>query len=103
MPARPASVNIRNQAVGATSAAATITFTNTSNVRVTVTSASIVGANRGDFIQRNTGVGVIAARKTCTATVLFATPPGGTHSASMLLNNNASIVSQPVTLNGTGF
>ena len=69
---------------------------------MTVTSASIVGANRGDSIQRNTGVGVIAARKTCTATVLFAPPAGGTHSAGLVLNNSASIVSQPVTFNGTG-
>ena len=69
---------------------------------MTVTSASIVGANRGDFIQRNTGVGVIAPQKTCTATVLFAPSAGGTHSASLVRDNNARIVSQPVTLNGTG-
>lgn len=65
----PKSLTFLSQAVGTTSAAQTVTLTNTDGANV-LTISKIVA--RGDFTETNTCDSKVAAEKSCTLTVRFA-------------------------------
>ena len=97
------SLNFGNQAVGTTSSAKTITFTNHSTSRVvSIAGISIAGPNSPAFAQANTCGTSLAAGASCTISVTF-TPHGkGSRIATLYLWNNGSGTVQTVALSGNG-
>ena len=100
----PSSLTFPGQTVGTTSAAQTVTITNTGTSVLNVQSVNVVGTNPGDYAQTNnclTGVGPSA---TCTISVTFTPAVGGgeTRTASISILDNASGSPQTVSLTGTG-
>jgi hypothetical protein len=98
----PSSLTFASQAVGATSAAQTITLSNTGNAALTLTSIALTGMNPGDFAQTNTCGSSVAAGTNCTISVTFKPTASGTRSAVVTLTDNATGSPQTVGLSGTG-
>jgi centrosomal CEP192-like protein/HYDIN/CFA65/VesB family protein/ASPM-SPD-2-Hydin domain-containing protein len=100
----PTSVSFGNQGVGATSAAQTVTVTNTGTAGLHMTSASLTGTNAADFaISANTCSGVtVAPGATCTVGVTFTPGATGARSASLSFSDDAPASPQSVALSGTG-
>ena len=96
------SLSFGNQNVGTTSAAQTITLSNTGTVAITMTSIAITGTNSGDFVQTNTCGSSLAAGANCTINVTFTPTASGSRAASVTLTDNAAGSPQSVTLSGTG-
>ena len=106
----PAPVNFGNQQISATSAAQTITVTNSGNLAATLTAGTpvtITGTNPGDF--------AIASGTTCVASfvltanggscvinVTFTPAAGGARSATVNVADNAPSSPQSVNVQGTG-
>ncbi len=98
----PSSLTFASQAVGATSAAQTITLNNTGNAALTLTSIALTGTNPGDFAQTNTCGSSVAAGANCTISVTFTPAASGTLTAAVTLTDNATGSPQTVSLSGTG-
>src|SRR5919198_484225 len=92
------------QDVGTTSAAQTLTFSNSGSGALTISGVGMTGANSGSFtILGNTCTGAtLGAGGTCTASVRFAPKSAGDLSARLRLNDDASGSPHMVPLNGTG-
>jgi hypothetical protein len=86
------------QVVGSTSAAQTVTLTNSGNADLTVSSVLVTG----DFAQTNTCNVSVAAGKTCTIMVTFAPTAAGTRTGTLSIADNAMGSPQSVALTGTG-
>jgi len=99
----PASLTFATtQTLGTTSAAQTVTLTNTGSSSLTVSSIVLSGSFAGDFSQTNTCAAPIAGGGSCSINVTF-TPTGtGTRAATLLIFYGAGNSPQPVTLSGTG-
>lgn len=91
-----------NQVVGTTSAAKTVTLTNTGNAALNLTSTTIKGTNPGDFAQTNTCGTSVAAGKNCTISITFTPATLGTRNATVSIADNASGSPQIVSLTGIG-
>jgi hypothetical protein len=92
-------------AVGTTSAAQTVTLSNTGTAALTVSGIALSGTNAADFAQTNTCGTSVAAGTTCTISITFTPTAGGTRSATLTVTDNNNAVSgsaQTVTLSGTG-
>ena len=101
----PASLSFVDQQVGTTSAAQTVTLTNTGSMPLTITSVGITGTNSGDFAQTNNcplSPSTLAANGTCTINVTFAPAATGVRSAAVSIADNAPASPQTVSLSGTG-
>ena len=101
----PTSLSFSNQNVGTTSAAQTVTLTNSGNAALTISSIGLAGTNPGDFVQTNTcptGSSTLAAGSNCTISVTFTPTTSGSRSASVSITDNASDSPQSVALSGTG-
>jgi hypothetical protein len=99
----PTTVAFGNQAEGTTSAALTITLTNSGNGALTINSISLSGTNPTDFAQINTCGGTVAANGgQCTINVTFTPTSLGIRTASVLISDNATGSPQTVALTGTG-
>jgi hypothetical protein len=101
----PASLTFSGQLVGSTSAAQSVTLTNTGNAALTITSIAMTGANSGDFAQTNTcpvSPTTLAAGANCKVNVTFDPTASGTRNASMTITDNAANSPQSVSLTGTG-
>ena len=98
----PTSLTFGSQTVGTTSAAQTITLSNTGNAALTISGIALTGADPGDFTQTNTCGSSVAAGANCTISVTFKPPATGTLTASVTLTDNASSGTQTVGLSGTG-
>ena len=98
----PSSVAFGNQSVGTTSAAQTVTLTNTGNATLTITSVTVTGTNATDFAQTNTCGSSVAAGGNCTISVTFTPSASGSRAASLTITDNASGSPQSVSLSGTG-
>ncbi len=97
----PATLSFSNQPQGEASSPQNVVLTNTGNVPITLSSATITGANMGDFGQTNCGVPVvITPTRTCTFTVIFT--PGGTGSRTATLSITDDAGTQTTALSGTG-
>jgi hypothetical protein len=97
----PASLIFASQAVGATSAAQTVTLNNTGNSALSITSIALAGTNPGDFAQTNNCGSSVAAGANCTISVTFTAAASGTRTAALALTDNATGSPQSVSLSGT--
>jgi len=90
--------------LGATSAAQSLTLSNTGNTTLTITSLAIVGTNASDFAETDTCGGSVAAGGICTVNVTFAPAATGTRTATLNFTDDATSPQSPqtVALTGTG-
>ena len=91
-----------SQLVGTTSAARSITLTNSGTATLNVESVTITGSEAADYAQTNGCVGPIAAQATCTINVTFTPSHVGPRNASVVISDNAAGNPHRVTLTGTG-
>jgi hypothetical protein len=98
----PSSLTFSQENVGTTSAAQTVTLSNTGNASLSISSIAIGGANPGDFAQTNNCGSSVAAGANCTINVTFTPTAAGSRSAGLAINDNAGGGSQTVTLSGQG-
>jgi len=95
----PLSLTFTNQNVGTTSAAKTVTLTNTGNAPLTISS---IVRNNNVFNLTNNCASTLAAGANCTFGVSF-TPASAINTASSVtVNSNAAGSPHTVVLNGTG-
>ena len=91
-----------SQAVGATSAARTITLSDTGTGALSITGIALTGASPSDFAQSNNCGASVAAGGNCTISVTFTPAASGSFTASVSVADNASGSPQTVALSGTG-
>jgi len=92
------SLTFSSQLVGTTSAAQTVTVTNSGNAPLTVSGISATG----DFSQTNTCGSSVAAAGKCSISVTFKPTTTGTRTGSVSISDSASGSPQSVSLTGTG-
>jgi hypothetical protein len=100
----PTSLTFAAQAIGTTSAAQSITITNTGNAPLFINSAATRGANPLDFTQVSDGCSglTLAAGTGCSVSITFSPTASGTRSATFILTDNAAGSPQTVPISGTG-
>ncbi len=97
------SLSFGSQAVAITSAAETVTLTNTGSAALAVNNLAVVGANVGDFAEiANTCRGSVAAGGACAIGVTFTPSGGGERTAALSITDNAPGSPQTVSLSGAG-
>ncbi len=95
----PTSLTFASQTTGTTSAAQTVTLSNTGNAALTITSSI---AASGDFAEANTCGSSVAAGANCTIGVTFTPTASGTRTGTLSITDNASGSPQTISLTGTG-
>ncbi len=87
---------------GESSAAQSITITNSGNATLTFTSAPILnGVNTADFsINSNSCTGALAANASCSVGVIFSPLAAGVRTTNLVLADNATGSPQSATING---
>lgn len=98
----PSAVTFASQMTGTTSAAQTVTLTNSGGALLTIGGIALVGANPGDFVQTNTCPASLAAGGSCTVSVTFTPTAMGARAASVSITDSAVDSPQTVSLSGTG-
>jgi Abnormal spindle-like microcephaly-assoc'd, ASPM-SPD-2-Hydin len=99
----PSPVSFGSETVGTTSAPMTVTVTNHGTTAVKVTSATITGADKGDFtITSNTCTTISASGGTCAIMVTFTPAASGSRTATLSLADNDKGSPQTDVLKGTG-
>ena len=98
----PASLTFASQTLNTTSAAQTITLTNTGNAALAISGITVTGTNAGDFAQTNACPASLAANVNCTVNVTFKPAATGTRTASISFADNAADSPQAVPVTGTG-
>jgi hypothetical protein len=99
------SLTFNGQLVGTTSAAQSVTLTNTGNAALTITGIAVSGANSGDFVQTNTcptSPTTLVAGSNCAISVSFKPTATGPRNAALAITDNVANSSQSVSLTGTG-
>src|SRR5260370_1104072 len=94
----PTSLTFASQTVGTTSAAQSVTLSNTGNASLNLTGVSA----SGDFAQTNTCGSSVAAGANCTISVTFTPTASGSRTGTLSITDNASGSPQSVSLTGTG-
>jgi hypothetical protein len=94
----PKSLVFGNQAAGTTSAAKTVTLTNSGSGALTI--ASIAAS--GDFSETNDCSGSLAAKSSCTVNVTFNPSAAGAITGALTFADSATTSPQLVKLTGTG-
>ncbi len=97
-----ATLTFGSQNMGTTSAAQTVTLSNTGNAALSITGMALVGPNPGDFGQMSNCGGSVGIGANCAINVTFTPAQAGTRSASLQLSDNAGSSPQTVSLSGTG-
>ncbi|MFE9421440.1 discoidin domain-containing protein [Kitasatospora sp. NPDC006697] len=95
--ANPGSLAFPAAAVGATSAARTVTLTNSGTSAATVSGITTTG----DFAQTNT-CATVAVGASCTVSVTFTPTAGGARTGSLSIASNANNAPTTVALTGSG-
>jgi hypothetical protein len=90
------------QPVSTTSAAQTVTLTNTGNIPLTLTGITVTGTNASSFAQTNTCGTSLAGSASCTISVTFDPTAGGALAGTLSIADNALGSPQTVALTGTG-
>jgi hypothetical protein len=105
----PPSLTFSSQTVGTTSAAQSVTVSNTGTATVTFAGFTVSGTNAADFsVPLPTSAtmcspsGTLAGGASCTINVLFTPSASGTRTATLNIADNAIGSPQPVALTGTG-
>jgi hypothetical protein len=94
----PSSLTFGTQALNTTSAAQSVTVTNTGTAAASVSSV----AASGDFAQTNTCGTTIAAGASCTVSVTFRPTASGTRTGSLTITSTATNSPTTIGLTGTG-
>jgi hypothetical protein len=94
----PGTLTFASQVVGTTSAAQTVTLTNTGSATLSVSSI----AAGGDFSQTNACGASLAAGANCTISVTFTPTTTGTRTGAVTVTDSASGSPQTLTLSGNG-
>jgi hypothetical protein len=89
------------QAAESTSAAQTVTLTNSGTAPLLITGIAVTGTNAWNFPQTNTCGASIAVNGTCTISVAFNPSLAATFGAQVTISSNAP-VAQSIALTGTG-
>ena len=109
----PTSLTFANQIVGTTSAAQTVTLTNTGSAALAISSITVTGANPGDFAVALPGTpgpiacqlligSTLGAGASCRIPVTFTPTATGTRTGAVTITDDASGSPQSITLTGTG-
>ena len=100
----PSSIDFGSQAIGSTSAARTVTLSNSGSAAIAVASVDLVGVNPGDFAISADGCSgkSVAAGGQCTVQVAFAPTATGARSASLRIVDDGSDGPRLVSLAGVG-
>jgi hypothetical protein len=101
----PTSVSFGNQNVNTTSAAHSVTLTNSGTAALSISSLTVGGTNAAEFAETNTcpiSPSTLAANGTCTLSVTFTPTSAGAASASVSISDNAGGSPQSLPLTGTG-
>ena len=98
----PTSIAFGSEAVGATSAARTVTLSNTGKAALSITSLGIKGSSSSNFAETNTCGKSLAAGAKCTISGTFTPSATGSRTATLTILDNASGSPQTVSLTGTG-
>jgi hypothetical protein len=100
----PSPVTYGPQAVGTTSAAQTVTLTNTGTASLFINGVSILGADQLDFNRSSDQcIGVpVAPGASCTIAIVFNPTATGTRTATLTVLDNNFASTQTVSLTGTG-
>jgi hypothetical protein len=99
----PSPVSFGSETVGTTSAPMTVTVTNHGTTAVKVTSSTITGADKGDFlIISNTCTTISASGGTCAITITFTPAASGSRAATLSLTDSDKGSPQTDVLSGTG-
>ena len=93
----PTSLTFASQTVATTSAAQTVTLTNTGTAALTISGI----AASGNFAETNTCGTSLAASASCTVSVTFTPTAAGTLTGSITFTDNAAASPQAVSLSGT--
>ncbi len=93
----PAALTFASQPTGITSAAQTVTLTNTGTASLSITSI----AASGDFAETNTCNSSVAAGANCAISVTFTPTATGARTGALTITDNASGSPQSVSLSGT--
>ena len=97
----PTSLTLPATTVGASSAAQSVTVTNTGSANLTVSSATLSGANANDFMVSSNTCGTVGSGATCAVAVTFKPTAAGTRSATLSFADNAAASPQTVSITGT--
>jgi hypothetical protein len=101
----PTSLAFGSQRVATTSAAQSVTLTNTGTAPLTIGSIGLGGANPGDYAQSSDcpiTPGTLAAGGACTISVTFTPGATGSRTATVAINDDAAGSPHTVALSGTG-
>jgi FG-GAP-like repeat/Abnormal spindle-like microcephaly-assoc'd, ASPM-SPD-2-Hydin len=96
------SITFTGQLVGSTSAAQSVTLTNSGNAVLTVASIAVSGANTGDFTVTNNCGAAVAGGASCAIGATFTPTAGGARTATITITDSATSGTQTITLQGTG-
>lgn len=96
------SLTFSSQQVGSSSAAQSVTLTNSGDATLMISGISITGTDAGDFTQMNTCGSSLNASANCTISVTFKPTAAGSRTASVSVADNATGSPQTVSLTGTG-
>jgi len=94
----PASLSFSTQPVGTSSAAQSVTLTNTGNATLNIGSIQITE----DFSQISNCPSTLASNLSCALNISFTPTVTGTRNGTLTLNDNGQASPQSVTLTGTG-
>jgi len=97
----PTSIAFGNQAVGVTSAAQSVTISNTGTSPMAITSVALTGSASQFVMTHNCGAG-LAVGASCTASVSIRPTSIGNKTANLAVTVVAPAVSRSVALTGTG-
>lgn len=88
--------------VTTTSAAQSVTVTNSGTATLNISSITVGGANAGDFSETNTCGATVASTANCSISVMFKPTATGNRAANIAITDDAAGSPQTVTLAGTG-
>ena len=91
-----------NQGKGTTSAAKTVTLTNSGTAALTGVVISLGGTNPTDFAESNNCGASVAVNASCTITLEFKPASTAAYAATVSIKDNASGSPQSIALTGTG-
>ncbi len=94
----PASVTFVGQFVGSTSAAQSVTLTNTGNALLTISNITV----SGDFAETNQCVGTLAVGASCVIQVAFSPTAAGVRNGAITVTDNGPGGQNTLALSGTG-
>jgi hypothetical protein len=94
----PASLTFSAQPVGTSSAAQAVTFTDTGNATLNISTIQVTG----DFAQINNCPASLAPASSCAINVTFTPTVSGTRNGTLIISDNAQGTPQIANLTGTG-